>query len=146
MKAYIQILGKFLIDNVVFICAFIIYILLSYIFHFVNCPIKLCIGYPCPGCGMTRACLSIFRFDFKSAFHYNPFVFLLPFLLWIVIFRQRPWISKIYNNTFFWIIILVLVVVVYVLRLLYVYPNVPMDYYSENILNKIIQFVKKIRG
>ena len=38
----------------------------------------------CPGCGVSRMCISIIKGDFKSAFEYNPCIFvLLPF--WIVI-------------------------------------------------------------
>ena len=30
---------------------------------------------PCPGCGMTRACLSITHGQFTDAWHYHPFSF-----------------------------------------------------------------------
>lgn len=32
---------------------------------------------PCPGCGMTRACLSITHGNFMQAYMLNPFAFLL---------------------------------------------------------------------
>ena len=36
----------------------------------------------CPGCGVTRMILSLVKFDFVSAFHYNPFLFITgPFLI-----------------------------------------------------------------
>ena len=31
----------------------------------------------CPGCGVTRMCVSIFKLDFKSAFSYNAYAFIL---------------------------------------------------------------------
>ena len=38
----------------------------------------------CPGCGVSRMCISIIKGDFSSAFKYNPCILLLlPF--WIVI-------------------------------------------------------------
>lgn len=38
-------------------------------------------GLKCPGCGMTRMCLSILKLDFRSAWQYNPAVFsVLPLL------------------------------------------------------------------
>ena len=41
-------------------------------------------GLRCPGCGVTRMCMSILRLDFASAFHYNQAIFcLLPVLLFI---------------------------------------------------------------
>ena len=58
----------------------------------VGCPIKYLLGISCPGCGMTRACLSALRLDLRAAFYYHPlWVLLLPFavayaLLW---WRQK---------------------------------------------------------
>lgn len=48
-------------------------------------------GLSCPGCGMTGMCLSILRFNFVSAFHFNPVIFImLPFAgiltLWYIIY------------------------------------------------------------
>lgn len=31
----------------------------------------------CPGCGISRMCLSIARFDLKKAFYWNPVIFCL---------------------------------------------------------------------
>lgn len=38
----------------------------------------------CPGCGLTRMCIALLRFDFKSAFAYNQGAFILAFS-WLVI-------------------------------------------------------------
>lgn len=41
-------------------------------------------GLLCPGCGITRMCISLLKFDFASAFYYNKAIFLmLPYLIWI---------------------------------------------------------------
>ena len=45
------------------------------------CHFKEITGHPCPTCGTTRLVLSIFNFDFKAAFFYNPFVFVSGILL-----------------------------------------------------------------
>lgn len=48
-------------------------------------------GLQCPGCGVTRMCISLLNFDFRSAFKYNPVIFcFIPaglYLLFIGIFR-----------------------------------------------------------
>ena len=36
------------------------------------CPFRYITGYPCPGCGMTRAFLSIGQGKPERALHYNP--------------------------------------------------------------------------
>lgn len=46
---------------------------MAYIFDFVSCPIKLITGFPCPGCGITRATISLFKFRFYEAFYYCVF-------------------------------------------------------------------------
>ncbi len=51
--------------------------------------ISLCIfnnlfGIPCPGCGMTRAFISIIKLDFVSAFQYN--ITSIPLFLGILIY------------------------------------------------------------
>ncbi len=45
-----------------------------------NCIFKRFFGIHCPGCGMTRACVSALRFDFASAFSYHPMFWSMPLL------------------------------------------------------------------
>ncbi len=51
------------------------------IFHYVT-------GLKCPGCGVSRMCMAIMRFDFQSAFHYNKVLFILSPVLIIVFAYQ----------------------------------------------------------
>ena len=37
-----------------------------------HCPFFYVLGIRCPGCGMTRALLSLLHLDFKAAFYYHP--------------------------------------------------------------------------
>ena len=37
-------------------------------------------GVPCPGCGMTRAWLSVLRLDLSAAFAYHPMFWSVPIL------------------------------------------------------------------
>lgn len=56
----------------------------------ITCPIKFSTGVSCPGCGMTRACLSALRLDFAAAFEYHPlWVALLPSAVAILIFKIK---------------------------------------------------------
>lgn len=44
----------------------------------ITCPIRYLVGISCPGCGMTRACLSALHMDFSAAFAYHPLWGALP--------------------------------------------------------------------
>ena len=50
----------------------------------IPCPFKWFIGLDCPGCGNTRAALSLLKLDFAAAFSYN--------LLWLPEFLFLGWI------------------------------------------------------
>lgn len=43
----------------------------------IPCLFHLGTDVPCPGCGMTRACLAITHGHFGDAWHYHPFSFLI---------------------------------------------------------------------
>ena len=44
----------------------------------IGCPIRFVFGIECPGCGMTRALVSVLRLDFASAFAFHPVWFVPP--------------------------------------------------------------------
>lgn len=46
----------------------------------VPCIFQYFFSIPCPGCGMTRAILSVLRFDFSSAFRFHPMFWSMPIL------------------------------------------------------------------
>ena len=64
---------------------------------------------PCPGCGMTRACLSITQGNFIQAYMFNPFAFLLiAIALCVALFPNKTkyvW-ESLSNKTRNWILIL----------------------------------------
>ncbi len=48
----------------------------------------------CPGCGMTRAIISVFKLDFLSALYYNPLVFAIPYIASYILFNFKGKIHK----------------------------------------------------
>lgn len=120
----------------------ILYLGYFYFFHHdeSNCLVKLSIGIPCPGCGMTRAIGYLLVFDFSTAFHFHPLVFLLPIVLIIFLYQETKYFNKIANSKAFWVSILLLFIIVYAIRMSLYFPNIePMDYYHENLINRLLR-------
>jgi len=59
----------------------------------VFCPFEALTGIPCPGCGMTRAILSLIAGNLEDAASYNPFCFFLLFMVIASILPPR-WLEK----------------------------------------------------
>ena len=63
--------------------------------YFLPCIFKGVTGIPCPGCGMTRACLAILQGEFSTAWRYHPVSFLLIGLSILIVFQpeyaQETW-------------------------------------------------------
>ena len=54
-----------------------------------GCVVYQLLGIPCPGCGMTRAWLSLLRGDFAGAFRAHPLFWTLPFMGFWFLFADR---------------------------------------------------------
>lgn len=52
-----------------------------------SCTAKIFFGVDCPGCGLTRSCISIGHGQFDRAWHFNP----AGFLVYLLIAAQIPW-------------------------------------------------------
>ena len=53
----------------------------------IPCFFNLVTKLRCPGCGVSRMFMSIFHFDFSSAFHYNQAIFCMLPLMAVVAVR-----------------------------------------------------------
>ncbi len=91
----------------------------------IGCPILYITGFPCPGCGLTRAYIAFFHGNFVDAFRYHPLFWLLPPLLFVAFHgntKMLKWISP-KGRTLFLILGAIVFVGVYLLRLL-VFHNI----------------------
>lgn len=62
---------------------FFAYGVLRWGWHLV-CVFNWITGWKCPGCGVSRMCLSLLRLDFEQAFYWNPAVMIcLPALAYL---------------------------------------------------------------
>ena len=78
----------------------------------IPCPIKALTHFECPGCGITRMFISMFKLDFYQAFRYNPLVFILTILyfLKLIIDLFTDKIDKMINTKFYIGLLIVLIV------------------------------------
>ena len=102
----------------------------------ITCPVKHFLGVSCPGCGMTRACLSALRFDFASAFYYHPLWILMLPLAALLIFlwakRKKKALCAVLGLFF------VALIGVYLYRLFYTETDIVVWEIEKGILSQII--------
>ncbi len=114
------------------------FIIITALYLTIQCPIKFFTGICCPGCGMTRALLSILRLDFTAALHYHPAIFIMP--LAAVIFIMRKKINPTAIRVLLVLFILILLVI-YIYRLLNGSDVVYVDF-ERGIIYKILESIK----
>lgn len=115
------------------------------------CPSVLITGFPCPGCGMTRAALFLLRGQFARSWALNPAAGL--WMLWTLwgffdrYFRNRK------SGGFMWAAagIALFMVVIYLVRMKMFFPNKPPYVYTRNNLFARVssgygQAIKKLSG
>ncbi|SDB40914.1 DUF2752 domain-containing protein [Butyrivibrio sp. INlla16] len=99
------------------------------------CPMVIVTGFPCPGCGMTRALISFITLHPIRAMQYNP-----SYPFWIVVLiigaYQRYVQGKSFNSLKYPLIIVGCITIgVYVWRLTHSFPSTePMVYTHQNVL------------
>lgn len=93
------------------------------------CPFKWIFGLPCPGCGLTRAFLSLFMGDIKGAFFYHPLFWMVPIIALIFCFRKKNQLAyRLSSSRLFMMSVVGLFIGVYAVRMFMYFPNVaPMD-------------------
>jgi hypothetical protein len=87
------------------------------------CPFKVLTGIPCPGCGMTRALISMTKGDFHGALGYNPFSFFLLFMVIASVVpgkqaEKLPSITPVVMNYAFIVVLIAVLVFWFFTRLL----------------------------
>lgn len=107
------------------------------VFH-AFCPQLILTGFPCAGCGMTRAVFYILTGQFMRGMRLNPAApFWIVFLVWFFINRYLRGIHS--KNTTLWLsLVCAITLGIYLFRMFYFFPSdPPLIYYKDNIMRRI---------
>ena len=80
------------------------------------CPFHAITGIPCPGCGMTRAMLSLGQLKLREAIEFN--FFSLPLLISMIIWLWPGKFPSFVQHRAFGIIVFAVIIIVWLMRLL----------------------------
>lgn len=86
-----------------------------------HCPVRAITGLPCPGCGMSRALLSLLYGDIAQSLYYHPMLVPTGIAALIALFVPE----KRKTTAIIWCI---LMTVCYGWRMITIFPQPPMDY------------------
>lgn len=108
------------------------------------CPLTLITGYPCPGCGMTRAAFCVLRMDFSGAWEIHPFIYPIIALFIIFCFQRYILQKKNMQSVKKGVVVLaVAMIMFYLWRMWRCFPDTPpMTYYRYNFINRILNMIK----
>lgn len=110
-----------------------------------GCPIRNITGFPCPGCGMTRAYLSAFQLDFRSAFYWHPLWLLAVPLILVGVIRPQGLFRRKRADNILWIALAIVFLGVYILRMVLFFPHTPpMDYNRESVFYQIYTWITSL--
>lgn len=104
-----------------------------------KCPIYWITGVPCPGCGMTRALVSLLRGDIQGAFFMHPLIFVMPVFLLLFIFGSKKVRSRAS------VVMIAVFLTVYAIRMVMYFPeSKPMVYNHSSVLYTAINIIKNL--
>lgn len=114
-----------------------IVLILFLLLLFYKCPIQTLTGLPCPGCNMKTSLYYLLQFKFSLSLYYHAL--LIPTIVvfvWIVFnYKNHEQTKKLL------IIWAILMIVYYIYRMIVYFPNSPMMYSKENLINFIFRHV-----
>ncbi len=119
-----------------------IYLLLGILLPGGACPVYRITGFPCPGCGMTRAAVLFLHGSWEQSFHMHPL--LIGVILLVLTFCVLRYLlgKEVTNLKYFVFALAAVAVVVYIYRMITMFPNEePMIYNKNAFIYRIYQSV-----
>jgi len=121
------------------ILLFLLYYLMIRIRFHAFCPVVIITGFPCPGCGMTRAVLLFLLGEFKRSWNLNPMAAgWILFAIWFC--YRRYWCGKKVIGWKYMVgVLLAAMMIIYVYRMINVFPAYPpMVYTRKNLVSDYV--------
>lgn len=154
MKKYMTtVCGRVAADVKEYGMAFVALVVYTFIVNLVFhafCPAVIISGFPCPGCGITRASVCLLTGRWQQAWQLNPTIFTV--VLTALYFLWNRYLLGVKAAGIKWMVaaVLVLLIGVYLVRMYLYFPGrVPYVYTEENILAHVLpyyqQFLHKAR-
>lgn len=110
------------------------------------CPTQILFGFPCPGCGLTRAGLLLLSFQWGKAWQMHPFIYVWLCFAVYVCYKRYIRGMKVRGGMRIAVVILSAMIVFYIYRMLMFYPEVePMIQQKESIYHSFVAIWNKIR-
>lgn len=128
-------------DRIIFVFAISLLIVVSLVFK-LGCPIRIFTGFSCPGCGITRAWISVLKGELVNAFYYHPLFMAAPFVAAAILFDEK--LPRKALNIFWWIIA-VLFIGCYIIRIVTGSEVLVFDFGSGIIGRVILQIYKWLK-
>lgn len=125
--------------------AFIVYYLIVKAIFDAFCPFLIITGFPCAGCGLTRAGLHLLRGNIRQAAGMNPSIFLVVFfLLYCGYFRYLKG-TKVKHFSLVLGVFAGIMLAVYAYRMYLYFPDkVPYVYHKKNLLAEILPWYERL--
>ena len=121
------------------LCVLAFYFLVGKNFMYSLCPFVSLTGFPCAGCGLTRAAFAVLRGNFALAWKLHPFVYVWGAFGIIFAIRRYIMLKEVRSFLKYLMIIIIMMLVFYVYRMIRFFPGEsPMSYYYGSVLYQMI--------
>ncbi|MGN1151772.1 MAG: DUF2752 domain-containing protein [Lachnospiraceae bacterium] len=124
---------------------FMIYMVaVNVIFH-AFCPVVIITGFPCPGCGLTRATGYLLTGRWQQAWEMNPVIYLIAVIAVDFVVNRYFLGRKVKGIQGLLILMAVVLCIVFCVRMYLYFPNrIPCVYSEDNVLARFFPFYQQV--